>query len=163
MARCPARISSSSQNKLRRVRPAPARVAPWQIPAGIRGLDRGHIVDAGRAPRITSQQPRERHPPARPQTETAQRFVAIDRTRRQVPAVVADEWRERVAIGPYQPASGQSRNPRDRPRAIRTHRRMLHVTFLCAMPIRLPSTEWFLGVEPVRAVFSATLRRLSYI
>ena len=73
------------------------------------GRRQRHVVDARRAPGLAAQQPRQRHPAAAPQAETFDRLVAIDRAGRQMPAVVADQRRQRVPIDPDHRAPGIAR------------------------------------------------------
>jgi hypothetical protein len=106
-------------SRSRAVDAAPASVAPWQIPARTRRRDERHIVDAGCAPRLAAQDPRQRHPSAAPQAEAFDRFVAIHRTCRQVPAVVADQRRQRVPVDPDQCAPRVARQTTGRAGTIR--------------------------------------------
>ncbi len=92
-----------------RVDAAPAPVAPRQIPSRTRRPRQRHVVDAGCAPGLAAQDPRQRHPSAAPQAEAFDRFVAIDRACRQMPAVVADQRRQRVPVDPDQRASRVAR------------------------------------------------------
>ena len=46
------------------------------------GIRERHIVDAGCAPWLAAQDPRQRHPSAAPQAEALDRFVAIHRAGR---------------------------------------------------------------------------------
>ena len=87
---------------------APSRKAPRQIPSCIRRRALRDIVDAGRAPGLAAQQPRQRHPAARPQTETRDGLVGIHRAGGQMPALVADQRRQRVAVDPDQAAAGET-------------------------------------------------------
>jgi len=103
-----ARIGGRESTR-RRVDAAPASVAPWQIPARARRRCRRHVVDPRGAPGLAAQQASQRHPPAAPQSETFNRFVAIERTGRQVPAVVTDQRRQRVPVNPDQGAPGIAR------------------------------------------------------
>ncbi len=76
----------------------------------------GHVVDSRCAERIAAKQSRERHPAAGPQPEPFDRLVAIDRAGRQVPAIVADQRRERVAVEPDQCAAEIGAGAGARPR-----------------------------------------------
>ena len=58
---------------------------------------------------MTAQKPRQGHPAAGPQAESADRLVGVFGTGRQVPAMQADQRRERVAIDLDQAASRQPR------------------------------------------------------
>ena len=104
----------------RRVDAAPASVAPWQIPARARRRCRRHVVDPRGTPGLAAQQPSQRHPSAAPQSETFNRFVAIERTGRQVSAVVTDQRRQRVAVNPDQGAPGIARQAGGRAGAVHT-------------------------------------------
>ena len=75
---------------------------PRQIPSRARRSRQRHVVDARSAPGLAAQQPRQRHPAAGPQSETLDRLVAIDRTGRQMAAVVTDQRRQRVPVDPDQ-------------------------------------------------------------
>ena len=86
----------------RAVDAAPASVAPRQIPSRPRRPGRWNIVDAGSAEGMAAQYPRQRHPSTAPQSETFDRFVAVHRACRQVPAIVADQQRQRVPVNPDQ-------------------------------------------------------------
>jgi hypothetical protein len=110
----------------RRIDAAPAAVAPGQVPARVRWFHGRNIVDARRAPGLTAQQPRQRHPSAAPQAETLDCFVGIDRAGRQMPAVVADQQRKRVPIESDQAAPGIARQAQDRARTIRAKVCSLH-------------------------------------
>jgi hypothetical protein len=83
-----------------RVDAAPAPEPPWQIPSRAVWSGLRHVVDPGSAPGLATQQPRQGHPAAAPESEPLDRFVAIDRAGRQMPAVVTDQRRERVPVNP---------------------------------------------------------------
>src|SRR5689334_14465478 len=92
-----------------RIDAAPAPVAPGQVPPRARWQGLRHQIDPGGAERLTSQQPRKRHPPAGPQPKALECLVALDRAGRKMAAVVADQRREGVAIKPDQGAPGLAR------------------------------------------------------
>ncbi len=96
-----------------RVDAAPASVPPRQIPSRARRPGQRHVVDPRGAPGLAAQQPRQRHPAAAPQSEPLDRLVAIDRTGRQMAAIVADQRRQRVPVDPDQGAPGVARQPRE--------------------------------------------------
>ena len=54
---------------------------------------------------MTAQHARQRHPAARPQTETAEGLVGIVRAARQMPAVQSGQRCKGIAVGSDQPAS----------------------------------------------------------
>src|SRR6516164_785388 len=93
---------------------APAAVAPGQIPSCAGWRLQRHVVDAGGSEGVAAQQPRKRHPAAAPQSEARDCFVAIDRTSRQVAAIVADEWRQRMPVEPDDGATGIARQAQQR-------------------------------------------------
>jgi len=61
---------------------------------------------------MTSQQTSKRHPSSDPQPESLNGLVGIDRTRRQMTAIVADKRRERVPVNPDQRAPRMAWQPR---------------------------------------------------
>ena len=69
----------------------PASIAPRQIPAAIRRHDTRHQIKPLRASRVAAAEPRQRHPTAGPQSKSCDGLVGIVRTRRQVPAMHADQ------------------------------------------------------------------------
>jgi hypothetical protein len=110
----------------RRVDATPAAVAPGQIPARPRRSRCRNVVYARRAPGLAAQQPRQRHPSAAPKTKAFDRFVGIGRAGRQMPAVVADQRRQRVPIEPDHAAPGIARQAQERACAIRAKVCSLH-------------------------------------
>jgi len=112
---------------------APASIAPRKIPPRISGLGGRHVVDTGCAPRLAAQQTRQRHPSTSPQAELRDGLIAIDRTCRKVPAVVADERRERMPINPDQSAPCIAWQAMKCATASGTVRRMTHL-ILVAFP-----------------------------
>ncbi len=108
---------------LRRVDPAPASEPPRHIPSRARRSCQRHVVYTRGAPGLAAQQPRQRHPSAAPQAETPDRLVAIDRTGRQMAAVVsrpaatacAGKSRSRHAPGIARQALHRARRSRGRP------------------------------------------------
>ena len=122
-----------------------------------------HVVDPRGAPGLAAQQPRQRHPAAAPQPETLDRLVAIDRTGRQMAAVVADQRRQRVPVDPDQGAPGVARQPL-RPRW-RSPGTMLNEAMnaswaACCNHVR--GFARFQGMEPRHASNCATLREISH-
>ena len=79
-------------------RPPPVSVAPRQIPPAIRGHRAGHQIKAARARRVAAAQSRQRDPPTGPQSKSCDRLVGIFGTRRQVPAMHANQRGERIAV-----------------------------------------------------------------
>ena len=110
----PCRPHAFPDHALGRVDAAPASVPPWQVPTRAGRPRRRHVVDAGSAPGLAAQQPRQGHPAATPQSEALDRLVAIDRTGRQMAAIEPDQRRQRVTIDPDQRAAGIARQARDR-------------------------------------------------
>jgi hypothetical protein len=88
--------------------PAPSCVAPRQVPTRSRRQRVRNEVQPGCAPGMAAQQAGERHPAAGPQSKSFERLVSIVRAGRQVPAMKADQRRERVAIDFHQPAAGEA-------------------------------------------------------
>ena len=107
---------------LRRVDPAPSSEPPRQIPSRTRRLCRRHVIDSGSAPGLAAQQPRQGHPSSTPQSETLDRLVAVNRTGRQMAAVVTDQRRQRVPVNPDHRAPGIAREPLKSCGAVRTMR-----------------------------------------
>ena len=105
-----------------RVDAAPSPVTPRQIPSRARRLRRRDVVDTRSAPRLAAQQARQGHPSAAPQSETLDGFVTIDRACRQMPAIVANQRRQRVAVNPDQSATGIARKALHRCGAVRAAR-----------------------------------------
>jgi hypothetical protein len=106
----------------RRIDAAPSSKTPGQIPARAGRRGRRDIVDAGGAPGLAAQQPRQRHPAAGPQSESLDRLVAIDRAGRKVAAVITDQRRQRVSVDPDCGASGVTGESRKRVSAVGTMR-----------------------------------------
>jgi hypothetical protein len=104
-------LGSGAAESLGCVDAAPAPEAPRQIPSRAIRFRQRHIVDSRSAPGLTTQQPRQRHPAAAPQAETCDRLVGIDRTGRQMPAVVSDQRRQRVPVDPDHRTSGVAGEP----------------------------------------------------
>src|SRR5579872_6034961 len=77
---------------------APASVSPWQVPARCGWKSIRYEIEPGRAPRMTAQQTRKRHPSAGPQPEAIKRLIAVLRACRQVPALEADQGRQGVPV-----------------------------------------------------------------
>ena len=118
-----------------RVDSAPASIAPRQIPMRALWFSLWDVVDARRSERLTAQQARKRHPASRPQTVSIDRFVGIDGAGRQVSAVVADEWRQRMPVDPDQRTSCIARQSSRRmgEGGIRQRGRVLHVHVAATM------------------------------
>src|SRR5262245_52433709 len=55
---------------------------------------------------MAAEEPRQRHPAARPQAEAPDRLIGVLRAGRQVPALKADQGREGVAIDSDEAAPG---------------------------------------------------------
>jgi len=121
----------SAAKRSGRVDATPASVAPGEIPACRLRRSERYVVDARRAEGIAAQEARERHPAACPQTEPLDRLVTIDGAGRQVPAVKADKWRQRVPVQPDQRAAESARKPKRVREGIGTMLAvwMLHVRF----------------------------------
>ena len=58
-------------------------------------------------------EPRQRHPPARPQAEAIERLVGVGRAGGQVTAIESDQGREGMAIELDQAARGERRRARE--------------------------------------------------
>src|SRR6185437_13650466 len=80
------------------VDPAPAPVAPRQVPSRPGRQCLRHKIEARCAEWMAAQQPRKRHPSAGPQAKAFERLVAVDRAGRKMTAIIADQRREGVAI-----------------------------------------------------------------
>ena len=119
---CEARVPVTAAMRSRRVDAAPASEPPRQIPARARRFCQRHVVDPRRAPGLAAQQPRQRHPSAAPQPEALDRLVAIDRTGRQMAAVVTDQRRQRVPVNPDQRPPRIARQTLQRAGAVGTMR-----------------------------------------
>ena len=91
------------------VRAPPSPVAPGLPPMRGFGQGGGHEIEPVRAPGLAADDSRERHPGARPQSKTADRFVGIFRAARQVTAARPDQRRQREAVELHQRASGEPR------------------------------------------------------
>ena len=68
-----------------------------------------HAINAGCAPRMAAQDASQRHPRTGPESISVERLVGIFGTSRQMPAMEADQRRERVAVNLYEPAAGEAR------------------------------------------------------
>jgi len=110
----------------RRVDAAPAAVAPGQIPARPRRSRCRNVVEALGAPWVAAREPRQRHPRAGPESKSVERLIGIGRAGRQVPAIVADQRRQRVPIEPDHAAPGIARQAQERACAIRAKVCSLH-------------------------------------
>ena len=122
-----------------RVDTAPAPEPPRQIPSRARWPRQRHVVDARRAPGVAAKQPRQRHPAAASQPEASDGLVAIDRTGRQMPAVVTHQRRQGVPVNPDHGAPCVTRQALYRAGAVGTgrifHRRCAHSgALICAVP-----------------------------
>src|SRR5262249_23070414 len=58
---------------------------------------------------MTAAEPRQRHPAAWPQTETADRLIRVGRAGRQMPAIEPDQCRNAMAVNLDQPTRGKRR------------------------------------------------------
>src|SRR5262249_28391876 len=56
---------------------------------------------------MTAAEPRQRHPAAWPQTETADRLIRVGRAGRQMPAIESDQCRNAMAVNLGQPTRGK--------------------------------------------------------
>src|SRR5437588_8430489 len=65
------------------------------------------------SPRVTTAEPRQRHPPSGPQAEAADCLVGVGGAGRQVAAMEPDQRRERVTVNRDQPARGETREAAD--------------------------------------------------
>jgi hypothetical protein len=109
-----------------RVDAAPPAESPRQIPSRAGRSCEGHVVDPRSAPGLAAQQSRQGHPSSAPQPETFDRLVGVDRTSRQVPAVVANQRRQGMAVNPDQSPSRIARQALHRPGAVGAAERMLN-------------------------------------
>src|SRR5690348_5186101 len=80
------------------VHASPLSVAPRQIPARASRRLAGHVIEAGRAKRMAAEQPRHRHPAARPEPEPRECLIGVLRAGGDVPAMEPDQGRESDAI-----------------------------------------------------------------
>src|SRR5262249_9346459 len=78
--------------------PAPAAVAPGQIPTRAIRQRRRHEVEPGGSEWMAATEPAERHPAAGPQTEAANRLITVIRAGRQMPAVEPAQPGKAVAV-----------------------------------------------------------------
>jgi hypothetical protein len=115
-------LEAAQQSCSGRVDAAPSPEPPWQIPSRARRFCLGHVVDPGGAPGLAAQQPRQGHPSAAPQPEALDRLIAIDRTGRQVTAVVSDQRRQGMPVNPDHRAPGIARQAHNCGGAVRAER-----------------------------------------
>src|SRR5208337_3671336 len=91
------------------MRAAPPSVTPRQIPARMTRQCGGDEIEAGCPKRLASAKPRQRHPPAGPQAEAADRLIGIYGAGGQMPAFKSDEGGKGEAVGADQGLRGQAR------------------------------------------------------
>jgi hypothetical protein len=116
------RMSFLDINASRRIDAAPAAETPRRVPARAPRRCRRHAVDARRAPGLAAQQARQRHPASTPETKPLDCLIAINRTGRQMPTVIANQRRQRVTVNPDQRASNAARDSLVSPGAMRAVR-----------------------------------------
>ena len=84
-------------------------IAPRPRPGSTQGESRRWRVVARAAPRMAAAYPRQAHPRARPQPMPLDRFVRVGRAGRQIPALTAEQGRERELVEADQRVSGAAR------------------------------------------------------
>src|SRR5215813_15132689 len=92
--------------------PAPAAVAPGQIPTRAIRQRRRHEVEPGGSEWMAATEPRQRHPAAGPQTEAANRLITVIRAGRQMPAVEPAQRGQAVAVDLNESAAEAARRAR---------------------------------------------------
>ncbi len=100
---CIAELLAPSARSRRRgvdgiIGPAPAPIAPGQVPARMVRERRRHEIEPGGPERMAAAEPRQRHPPAGPQAEASDRLIGIAGAGRQMAAMEPDQRGEGVAI-----------------------------------------------------------------